>query len=81
MMLKGQVVLIAIMLFDRVAAMKAKNQDDPGVWNFREVPREAIVKAKIVAAVQGKSVKALLIDLVEACWLEMDKKGVLPKGK
>jgi hypothetical protein len=60
---------------------KEKERDDAGVWNFREVPRDSIVKAKIEAAVENKSVKALLIDLVEAHWKEMERKGVLPKGK
>jgi len=60
---------------------KGKDQDEAGVWNFREVPREIIVKAKIQAAVENKSVKALLMDLVEAHWQELEKKGLLPKGK
>lgn len=60
---------------------KDKDHDEPGVWNFREVPRDAIVKAKIGAALEGLSVKAYIIKLVEAHWLEMEKKGLLPKGK
>jgi len=60
---------------------KGKDQDEAGVWNFREVPREIIVKAKIQAAVENKSVKALLMDLVEAHRQELEKKGLLPKGK
>jgi hypothetical protein len=51
------------------------------VWNFREVPREAIVKAKIGAALEGLSVKAYIIKLVEAHWLELEKNGLLPKEK
>jgi len=70
------------MSFATVPAMpKGKDQDKVGVWNFREVPREIIVKAKIQAAVENKSVKALLMDLVEAHWQELEKKGLLPKGK
>jgi hypothetical protein len=75
-------VLIAITPFARVPPMaKGKEQDEPGVWNFREVPRDIIVKAKIQAAVENKSVKALLMDLVEAHWQELERKGILPKGK
>ena len=70
------------MPFATVPAMtKAKEQDEAGVWNFREVPREAIVKAKIGAALEGLSVKAFIIKLVEDHWAELDKKGVLPKSK
>ena len=60
---------------------KEKDHDEPGVWNFREVSRDAIVKAKIGAALEGVSVKAYIIKLVEAHWLELEKKGLLPKGK
>jgi hypothetical protein len=68
--------------FAKVAAMpKDKEIEQAGVWNFREVPRDAIVKAKIGAALEGLSVKAYIIKLVEAHWLEMEKKGLLPKGK
>ncbi len=60
---------------------KEKDHEEPGVWNFREVPRDAIVKAKIGAALEGLSVKAYIMKLVEAHWVEMEKKGILPKSK
>ena len=63
------------------AMPKGKDQEEPGVWNFREVPRDAIVKAKIGAALEGLSVKAYLISLVQVRWQEMEKKGLVPKGK
>jgi hypothetical protein len=70
------------MAFATVPSMsKGKGHNEPGVWNFREVPREAIVKAKIGAALEGRSVKAYLISLVAAHWQELEKKGLLPKGK
>lgn len=56
-----------------------KDQEEAGVWNFREVPRDAIVKAKIGAALEGLSGKAYIIKLVEDHWVEMDRKGVLTK--
>ncbi len=64
-----------------VAMAKLKDQDEAGVWNFREVPRDVIIKAKIEAALENKSVKALLMDLVESHWQELDKEGMLPKSK
>jgi hypothetical protein len=76
------VVLKDVGGFAKVPAMpKGKEQEEAGVWNFREVPRDAIVKAKIGAALEGLSVKAYIIKLVEAHWVEMEKKGILPKGK
>lgn len=75
-------VLIDIMPFVTVPPMtKGKELEEPGVWNFREVPRDIIVKAKIEAAIENKSVKALLMDLVEAHWQELNRKGILPKSK
>jgi hypothetical protein len=60
---------------------KDREPQEPGIWHFREVPREAIVKAKIGAALESLSVKAYIIKLVDAHWVEMEKKGLLPKGK
>ena len=75
-------VLNAPQWFGRVCTMtRSKEALEVGVWNFREVPRDAIVKAKIGAALQGKSVKAFLLDLVEAHWQELEERGMLPKGK
>ncbi len=51
------------------------------MWHFSEVRVEAIVKAKIGAALEGLSVKAYIIKLVDANYVEMEKKGILPKGK
>lgn len=80
MMYNCQRVLINIMPSAKVLAMaKPKEQDEAGVWNFREVPRDVIVKAKIEAALESKSVKALLMGLVESHWQELDRKGLLPK--
>ncbi|MDF0675681.1 MAG: hypothetical protein P0120_15275 [Nitrospira sp.] len=45
------------------------------------LPRDAVVKAKIGAALECLSVKAYIVQLVEAHWAELEKKGQLPKGK
>lgn len=60
---------------------KDKERDEPGVWNFRDVPRDIIVKAKIGAALENESVKGFLIQLVQKHWEELDRKGMLPKSK
>ena len=52
-----------------------------GTWNFRDVPRELMRRANIAAAVQETSVKQILIKLMEAHLQELEKKGLLPKGK
>lgn len=38
-------------------------------------------RMKIAAAVQRTSVKQLLLDLAQAHLAELEKKGVLPKGR
>jgi hypothetical protein len=38
-------------------------------------------KVKIASAVEGKSIKALWIEAVETRLQELEKKGLLPKGK
>jgi len=52
-----------------------------GNWNFRDVPRELMRRANIAAAVQETSVKQILIKLMEGHLQELEKKGLLPKGK
>jgi porphobilinogen deaminase len=63
-------------------ARPPKKQDsDAGSWVFRDIPRELMHKVKVAAAVQRKSVKQLLIELSEAHIEELERKGLLPKGK
>lgn len=64
-----------------MAQPKSQGQEESGVWNFRDVPRDTIVKAKIGAALQNKSVKAFLMELVENHWQELERNGLLPKAK
>lgn len=64
-----------------MAKDKGKDSEELGIWNLRDVPREAIVKAKIGAALEGLSVKAYIIRLVEEHWKELEKGGSIPKSK
>jgi hypothetical protein len=59
----------------------SKMMDEPGAWIFRDVPRDLMRRAKAGAALQGKSVRALAIELMEAHLQELERKGILPKGK
>jgi hypothetical protein len=61
---------------------KAKDQtDEPGTWIIREVPRDLMRRAKAAAAFEGKSIKALIIELMETHLQELERKGVMPKEK
>jgi len=52
----------------------------PGL-NIRDIPEDTFYKLKMAAAAERKSVKELLLELIEGKILELEKKGVLPKGK
>jgi hypothetical protein len=58
-----------------------KPTDDPGTWIFREIPREVMRRTKAGAAIEGKTVRGLVIELVERYLEELERKGKLPKGK
>jgi len=60
---------------------KDKSEDSSGVWIVRDVPRDLMRRARGAAALQGKSVKGILIELMEDYLQELEKKGLLPKGK
>lgn len=52
-----------------------------GAWNFREIPRDLMRKVKMAAAHEGKTIKELFIDLAQEKVTELERKGILPKGK
>ena len=60
---------------------KGKEEHKGGSWIFRDIPRDLMRKARIAAAVEGTSIKALLMEALEVKLQEMEKKGLLPKGK
>jgi hypothetical protein len=54
---------------------------EPGTWIFREIPRDLMRRAKAAAAMEGKSVRRLAIELMEAHLQDLERKGVLPKSR
>ena len=56
-------------------------QEGTGAWNFRDIPRDLMRKVKMAAAHEGKTVKDFLIELAEAKIQELERKGILPKGR
>lgn len=55
--------------------------DKPAHLNIREIPRETLYRLKMAAAAEQKTVKDLVLGLIEKKLQELEKKGVLPKGK
>ncbi len=56
-------------------------KDDKGDLNLRQIPRELIYRLKQAAAVERKTVKRLLLELIQAKIQQLERKGLLPKGK
>jgi plasmid stability protein len=52
-----------------------------GSWFFKAIPRDTMQRVKVAAAIEGRSVKAMVLALLEQHLKEMEKKGLLPKGK
>ena len=60
---------------------QAESNEKGGAWIFRDIPRDLMKRAKIAAAVEGKTIKSMLLEALEEKIQEMEKKGLLPKGK
>lgn len=54
---------------------------DVEALNIRDVPKELLHRVKLAATVARRSVKGFLLALAEARLEEMEKNGLLPKGK
>ncbi len=60
---------------------KERDSQGTGTWIVRNVPRDLMHRAKVAAAVQRRPVKAILIELMEKHLQELERKGILPKGR
>ncbi len=49
--------------------------------NIRNIPRGTFFRLKMAAAAQHKTVRDLVMELIEGKIQELERKGVLPKGK
>jgi len=60
---------------------KGKGEKKPGAWVIRDIPRDLMRRVKIAAAIQGTSVKQLLLDLAEEHLKDLEKRGIMPRGQ
>jgi len=60
---------------------KPSNTDTSGNLNLRGIPRTTLFRLKMAAAAEHRTVKDLVLDLIEGKIRELEKRGVLPKGK
>ena len=56
-------------------------EKDSTVLFLRETPKTLTRKIKALAALEGKSMRVYVLELLETHITEMEKKGLLPKGK
>lgn len=61
--------------------MTRQPPEGTGAWNFRDIPRDLMRKVKMAAAHEGKTVKDFLVELALERIQELERKGILPKGK
>jgi len=61
--------------------MAREPAEGTGAWNFRDIPRGLMAKVKMAAAYERKTVKQFLMDLARDRIRELEKRGILPKGK
>jgi predicted HicB family RNase H-like nuclease len=58
-----------------------KQEKDSAVLYIRQAPRELAQKLKAAAALQGKSLQSYLLEMLQNHVSELERKGMLPKGK
>lgn len=62
--------------------MPKKTQEDiPANLNLRNIPRNTLFRLKMAAAAEQRTVKDLVLELIEGKIQDLEKKGLLPKGK
>ncbi len=61
--------------------LKKSHADTPGNLNLRGIPRSTIFRLKMAAAAEQRTVKDLILELIEEKIQALEKKGLLPKGK
>ena len=65
-----------------LSAMPPKSPpDDSAAVHIRGIPRETFFRLKMAAAAEKKTVRDLLLGLIEDKIQELEKKGLLPKAK
>jgi len=52
-----------------------------GTWIVRNIPVDLMRRTRMAGLVERKTVRQLLMDLVETHLTDLEKKGLLPKGK
>ena len=60
---------------------KKPTEDRSANLNLRNIPRSTLYRLKMAAAAEQRTVKDLVLELIEGKIQELEKKGLLPKGE
>ena len=60
---------------------RKEREEETTALNLRGIPVETYYRLKMAAAAEHKSVKDLLLEMIGGKIQELEKKGILPKGK
>ena len=80
-MQSSEVVWLCRTLLDCAPMKSKRTKDSSGALNLRGIPRDLLYRMKMAAAAEHRTVKDLLLELIQGKIQELERKGVLPKGK
>ena len=60
---------------------KKTPEDIPANLNLRNIPRSTLFRLKMAAAAEQRTVKDLVLELIEEKIQDLEKRGLLPKPK
>jgi hypothetical protein len=61
--------------------MSKVEAEKTGTWIVKQVPQPLMRRVRMAALVQNKTVRQLLMELVLDHLSELERKGLVPKGK
>ena len=56
-------------------------EEHQGTLNIRQIPKDLIFRLKMAAAAEHRTVKGFILALIDEKIQELERKGLLPKGK
>jgi len=60
---------------------KKHDVDNSANLNLRGIPRNTLFRLKMAAAAEQRTVKDLVLELIDGKIQELEKRGLLPKGR
>jgi hypothetical protein len=77
----SSILLHLLMIEATVGHMKEKPESGTGAWIVRAVPTDLMRRTRMAALAQRKTVRQLMMELVQQHLQELERKGILLKAK